>query len=118
MDGKKAAIIAAVAVIIIAGVLFFLLRSRTGREEISPEKPARETIETEEVDEIENMLKLARYYLDKEEYDLARTQLEQVLIRDPANTEAQTLLDETIAQKKVQDREDEEDDGAGSQSEG
>ena len=77
MDGKKVAIIAAAVIIIIAGVVFFLLRSPGDTVETSPDTTVTETTDTEETDAIENMLKLARYYLDKEEYDLARAQLEQ-----------------------------------------
>jgi Tfp pilus assembly protein PilF len=67
------------------GSYFFLSKARKERVPVSGE--AKEG-------ELENKLKLARYYMEKEEYDLARTQLEEVLIKDPENEEALELLEE------------------------
>ena len=79
---------------LIGGGLFWLLSKEKIEEvalsETSTEKPK---------NDIENMLKLAEYYMDKEEFDLARNQLENVLIQQPDNTKARRLLAEALSKK-------------------
>ena len=123
MIDRRVFLIAAVVVVVAAGALFLVLKTRKGRAEKTVQEIAEVSETTQEVvpgeterkaaeeelraAEIENILDLARYYLEKGEYELARGQLEQVLIRDTQNSEARTLLDEVIQGKKDKERRDE-----------
>jgi tetratricopeptide (TPR) repeat protein len=105
-------IIAAIVILLIGGGTFLLIE-RT-RREIPPEVPEpvvqEPTVPEEptepEMDEVENMMKLARYYIEKEEYDLARIQLEQVLLREPDNEQAKALLEQALDRKRTIEKEE------------
>ena len=60
MKGKKAATIAAVVVIIAAGLLLYLLRDKLGIKGLRKEATEQATERVEGPSEVDNMLKLAR----------------------------------------------------------
>ena len=110
MNNKKrsfAILGAVIVVLLIAGGLFYFIpRLKSGKptqvQDIEEKEDGLDSTE-----ETENMIKLAQYYIDKEEFDLARNQLEQVLIKDPENELARSLLEDVVRQKKEQEMKDE-----------
>src|SRR4030042_320566 len=81
-------LVAIILLLLLAGGLYFIL------PRLKKEKPP--VAEKQDTAEIDNILKLARYYMEKEEYDLARQQLEQALIKNSENAEALALLEEAV----------------------
>ena len=91
-------LISILVLLLIIGGGFFYILPRIKKEKAPLVETGPEV--SDDIDEKANILKLAEYYMDKEEYDLARAQLEQVLIRDPENKRALSLLEKAISKKK------------------
>ncbi|MCK5570378.1 MAG: hypothetical protein KAJ15_11720, partial [Spirochaetes bacterium] len=69
-------LISILVLLLIIGGGFFYILPRIKKEKVPLMETGPEV--SDDIDEKANILKLAEYYMDKEEYDLARAQLEQV----------------------------------------
>ena len=92
MDRKKILIIAGavVAVLLIGGLLWWLLRSPSGSGDEGPSKR-------------DNIITLAREYMERDEYQRALDLLDGLLIEDASDEEARELRDRIIDLKKSYD---------------
>ncbi|MBN2554132.1 MAG: tetratricopeptide repeat protein, partial [Spirochaetales bacterium] len=91
MDRRKVIIIiiAVIVILLIAGGAWLGLRAHS------------RSAESQEARQRLNALKLARTYMEKQEYDRAMEILEELLLENPDDAEAQALLDEIIDRKKL-----------------
>ncbi|KKL95971.1 hypothetical protein LCGC14_1849140 [marine sediment metagenome] len=105
---------AAIVILIIAvGLVYFIGRMNSKKPPRVQEIDVSDGYDDKEdgrssTEEAENMIKLAQYYIGKEEFDLARNQLENVLIKDPVNKLALSLLENVIRKRKELEKKEEE----------
>ena len=98
MDRRKLLIIivAIIIILLIAGGAWLGLRARS---RFAESREARERL---------NALKLARTYMEKEEYNRAMEIVEKLLLKDPDDAEAQELLDQIIDKKRLAEMSEQE----------
>lgn len=80
MDKKKSLILIIASLVIIAVIAFLLVKPNFSKSE-------------------QNKLKLAQYYLSRQDYEAAQRVLEGILLKNPENKDAQNMLDLVIKEK-------------------
>lgn len=89
-DKQKAVIAAIIALILIAGAILIFVKKKAGNS-------------------YDNVIKLAKIYSDKGEYDRALSMLDSILLKDSDNPEVVALLNQIVQLKQESEQKDKDD---------